>query len=117
VASDLRASLPSAARGRHLVIDYFASHRCGAPVGDLTATFRADEPGADYVELDPLDDVRCFAEARLVPLLAEARATLRWAGPTFARHLAVELDRSELWLQFLDRPGIVVGKGLLRRTR
>jgi hypothetical protein len=83
----------------------------------LTATFRAVEPGPDYVELDPLEDVRLFAEARLVALLADAGATLMWAGPPFARHIAVGLDRSELWLEFLDRPGVMAGKGVLRRTR
>jgi len=117
LASDLRESLRSVARGRHLVIDYFASHRCGASVGDLTATFQVEQLGPDYVELDALEGVRFSSEARLGALLADAGVTLRWAGPTFARHIAVELDRSELWLEFLDQPGIAAGKGLFRLTR
>jgi hypothetical protein len=117
MTAELRSSVRSTARGRSLVIDYFASHRCGPPVGDLTATFIAEEPGSTYVELDPIEDVRLFVEVRLVPLLAAAGVTLRWAGPAFARHLAVVLDRPGLWLEFLDKPGVVTGKGLLGRTR
>jgi hypothetical protein len=117
LTADARSSMRSVARGRSLVIDYFASHRCGPPVGDLTARFIAEEPGSTYLELDPIEDVRLFVEVRLVPLLAAAGVTLRWAGPPFARHLAVVLDRPGLWLEFLDRPGVVTGKGLLGRAR
>lgn len=117
LTAELRSSVQSAARGRSLVIDYFASQRCGPPVGDLTATFIAEEPGSTYVELGPIGDVRLFVEVRLVPLLAAAGVTLRWAGPPFARHLAVVLDRPGLWLEFLDRPGVLTGKGLLGRAR
>lgn len=116
MTAELRASIRSVARGRPLVIDYFASHRCGPPVGDLTATFRPEEPGSGYVELDSIEGVRLFVEIRLGALLA-AGVTLRWAGPGFARRIGVVLDRPELWLDFLDRPGVLFGKGPIGRPR
>ena len=99
------------------MIDYFAAKRCGPAVGDLTATFRGDEPGAALSEIEPIGSVRLFAETRLLELLVEAGVGLRLAGPVFARHPAVTLDRPELWIDFLDRPGAVEGKGLLSRSR
>src|SRR5437899_8660455 len=94
----LRESLGDLARGRVLVLDYFATQRCGVVVGDLTADFR-DTPRTDgFVELASLQGVRVFAATRLLPVLADAGPTLRLAGPTFARHLAVALDRPERWM-------------------
>jgi hypothetical protein len=115
----LRASLASLAHGRVVVIDYFASlsKRGSVVIGDLTGAFRDADPGPEYVEFAPIEDVRIFVESRLVTVLDDARATLRLAGPPFARHLSVELDPPELWIDFLERPGVLAGKGLFRRRR
>jgi hypothetical protein len=115
VAPTLRALLAHQAAGRAVVIDYFASRRCGVVIGDLTGAFadRPTRPG--YVELAAIEDVAIFAEARLLPVLEDAGATLHMAGPPFARHLAVSLDAPERWIDFLERPGILAGKGLFGR--
>jgi hypothetical protein len=59
--------------------------------------------------------LRC--ESRLLTLLDDAGPTLRLVGPSFARHLAVELDRPERWIDFLEGPGVLAGKGLFRRRQ
>jgi hypothetical protein len=53
------------------------------------------------VELEPIDDVAVLAERHLVDLLAGA--TVREAGPSWHRHLAISLTRPEVWIDFLDR--------------
>ena len=51
VEPTLRGSLAQLANGRVLVIDYFASRRCGVVIGDLTVDFGDEPPGPAYVEL------------------------------------------------------------------
>ncbi len=114
VEQDLRGTLAPRAKGRLLLVDYFAAGRCGIAVGDLTASFRPEVPRGAYVELAAVEGVRIFAEERLMGILADAGPTLRLSGPPFARHLSISLDRPELWIDFLERPGILAGKGLLR---
>ena len=101
----LGPKLTELARGRAVVIDYFASRRCGATLGDLTAAFGSPELGTDYVELEPVDGIPVVAERHLLSLLAGG-ATLRLGGPVFARHLAVSIEHPERWLEFLEHhPG------------
>jgi len=78
-------------------------------IGDLTGDFRDTPPGRGYVELATVENVRVFAESRLLEVLAEAGASLRLGGPRFARHLAFELDRPERWIDFLETPGVLAG--------
>jgi len=99
--------LAAMAGGRAIVIDHYASRRCGATIGDLRVGLKAwSAPGADdgMVELEPIAGVRVVAEASLVELLDQAE--LR-AGRAFARsQLWIDLDRPERWLDFLDaHPG------------
>ncbi len=117
VEPSLRASLTGLADGRVVVIDYFASRRCSVVIGDLTGAFERVPPGSGYLEFARIEGVRIFVEDRLVPVLEAAGPTLRLAGPPFARHLSVELDQPERWIDFLERPGILVGKGLFQRRR
>jgi len=117
IESTLRASLARWAAGRAVVIDYFASRRCGVVIGDLTGAFDDPPRGPAYLELASIEGVRIFVEARLLPVLDDAGATLRAAGPQFARHLAVELEVPERWIDFLEGPGVLAGKGLLGRHR
>ena len=117
VEPPLRASLARLAGGRVVVIDYFASRRCSVVFGDLTGAFAARPPGPAYVEFASIEGVRIFVERRLLPVLAEAGPTLRLAGPSFARHLAVELEVPERWIDFLERPGVLDGKRRFRPRR
>jgi hypothetical protein len=110
VEPSLRGSLAQMANGRLIVIDYFAGRRCSVVIGDLTGEFRDTPPGNGYLELSNIEGVRVFAESRLLSLLGEAGTTLRLGGPSFARHLAFDLDRPERWIDFLDGPGVLAGK-------
>jgi hypothetical protein len=106
----LRTDLASRAAGRVLVIDYWASRRCGVVTGDLTARFSDRDVNGSYVEGAPIEGVRIVVEERLLDVLEQSQPTLRLTGPTFRRRLGMELARPELWLDFLDGPGVVHGK-------
>jgi hypothetical protein len=106
----LRPALGPMAAGRVLVIDYFASQGCGVVIGDLTCRFSATAPGSGYRELAAIEGVALFVEGRLLTMLTEAGPSLVLAGPPFARHLAIELEQPERWIDFLEGPGILTGK-------
>jgi hypothetical protein len=110
VEPTLRRSIAQLAKGRVLVIDYFASRRCSVVIGDLTGDFRDAPPGRGYIELATLEGVRVFAAPRLLGVLGDARPSLRLGGPPFARHLAVDLDPPERWIDFLEGPGVLAGQ-------
>ena len=105
LAPELRPRFAELAAGRALVIDYFATARCGGRVGDLTADFVPEPVGVEFVPIRVLESVPCYAERRLVPLLAQVKTMIRFGGPPFARHLAVTLDPPERWLDFLEQGG------------
>jgi hypothetical protein len=105
VEPSLAPRLPELSQGRALVIDYFASRRCGVTIGDLNVTFGSMRAGSDYWELDPIGDVRILAEEHLLEPLG-AVGELRFGGPAFAQHLTLSIDEPERWLEFLERhPG------------
>ena len=91
VEPTLRRSLAQLAKGWVLVIDYFANRRCSVVIGDLTGDFEDAPPAPRFVELARSEDVRVFAESRLLAVLAEAGLTVRLGGLPFAEHSAVEL--------------------------
>ncbi len=117
IAPRLRDRLASLAAGRALVIDYFAVARCGSIVGDLTAKFGSGPAVDGYVQLATVDGVRLFAEKRLIALFEGGGIGLDLAGPRFARHLVVTMQRPERWLELLERPGVCAGKSLWARWR
>jgi hypothetical protein len=117
VEPTLRRTLAQRANGRVLLIDYFASQRCSLVMGDLTGNFEDMPPGPGYVELASIEGVRVFTESRLLAVLDDAGPSLRLGGPPFARHLAIDLDRPELWIDFLERPGVLAGKRRFRKRR
>jgi hypothetical protein len=110
VEPTLRGSIAQLAKGRMLVIDYFASRRCSVVIGDLTVDFEDTPPGRGYVELASIESVRVFVASTLLGILGDAGSSLRHCGPPYARHLAVDLDRPERWIDFLDGPGVLAGK-------
>jgi hypothetical protein len=111
VGPSLAKRITDSAGAKPLVIDHYASRRCAVTVGDLrvrvagkaaAAQSRADSVGAsDYAEIDPIGDVPVLIERSLLEVVAGG-AELKLAGPFFAPHLVVELDRPEDWLAFLE---------------
>ena len=87
-----------------------ASKRCGVVSGDLTAAFRDETCGEPLLEAAPTVGVRIAVDARLRDVLEAGGPTLRLTGPRFRRRLAIELERPELWLDFLSRPGALRGR-------
>ena len=98
----LRGRLGAMSKGGVVVLDYFTSRRCNVTLGDLTADVRTRPPGTGYVELEPIDGVRLYAETRLLAVLREAGPSLWLARGVFGRHLALSLDRPEVWITFLE---------------
>jgi hypothetical protein len=105
VEPSLAPRLPELSQGRALVIDYYASRRCGVTIGDLNVSFGSMHPGSDYAELDSIGDVRVLAERYLLEPL-RAGGELAFRGPAFAHRLALPIDRPEHWLEFREcHPG------------
>jgi hypothetical protein len=100
VEPSVRHGLATQARGRPLVIDYYACVLRGQTVGDLTIRFELPPAEPRYVELEALDGVSVIAERSLIGLLIGA--TIREGGLPLARHLAISLDRPEQWIEFLE---------------
>ena len=102
IEPELRRRLFDLARGRPIVIDYYASRHCGLTVGDLTVRFATRPLEPRYLELVPIEGVRVLAEQRIVRLLSDG-ATLRKASLPFSRHLGISLTHPERWIDFLER--------------
>jgi hypothetical protein len=100
VAPELAARLRALTQGRPIVIDHFASHRCGPTIGDLRVRIGADLETTPAVEAITPDGIRIVVERDIVAVLATG-AELRRVGPPFARRLAIVLDNPETWLDFL----------------
>jgi hypothetical protein len=113
----LHDGLAVLASGRALVIDYFAAARCGTVVGDITADFGDVPPPGTHAKLDDVAGVPIYAEKRLLPLLEEAGLQLEPRWLPLGRAVRIRLDRPELWLDFLECPGVAIGKGPWTRRR
>jgi len=103
VEPNLQQELPHLARGRPLIVDYYAVPLRGIRVGDITAGFRSRLLEPCYVELEPINGVRVLAHRRLMELLTDGGATLRLAGVLSFRHVAVSLPHPERWIDFLEQ--------------
>lgn len=117
VSAELRGSLHDLAEGRALIVDYFASARCGVAVGDITAAFAVAPPLETHARLEDIEGVPAFAERRLLALLDESGPSIERRRLPFGSPIGLRLDHPERWLAFLERPGVVAGKQPLDRWR
>lgn len=104
LGSSLEGRLAGMADGRVLVIDAYRSWSCGTWVGDLTAEWRAKQPGDEFVAVAQLEGVPVLVHRRLVRVLEAAGATLVRSRLPFFGGIHLELARPELWFDYLDRP-------------
>lgn len=89
------------------MIDAFRS-RCacsGMYSGDITARWADPPPGVGFAAGEPLEGVPVTVRETLVRLLERAGPTLHNCGWLRRDGLRIELDRPELWLDWLERPG------------
>jgi hypothetical protein len=100
VAPEIVERLRTLAGDRPIVIDHFASHRCGPTIGDIRVRIGARIDDTGVIEATGPDGLRFVVERDIVDVLAGG-AELRLAGPSFAPRLGIVLDRPETWLDFL----------------
>ena len=105
IAPEARVGLVAQARGRRLVIDWFATRCCGnVAVGDVVFRWRAPEQPIDLdaVRVEAVDGLELWIRPELVPLFARARArlVLRGIGPW--RHPSVVVEDGAAWLDFFS---------------
>jgi hypothetical protein len=103
IAPEVQAGLAARARGRRLVIDWFATRCCGnVAVGDVVFRWRTpDQPvDPDALRVEALDGLELWIRPELVPLFARARAkvVLRGIGPW--RYPSVVVEDGAAWLDF-----------------
>jgi hypothetical protein len=102
VDADVARALPALARGRPIVIDYFAARHGALTVGDITVDFRAGGLDPRYVEIEPVAAQRVIVERHLLSLVADG-ARLVWVRRLLGRRLAIRSDQPERWISFLER--------------
>ena len=101
VARDVRQRIVELSAGRPLVIDHTISAVRGWRIGDLVVGFELARPPADYVEIEPVDEVPVIVERRLIGLLRRgARVVL--GDPIGLDEFSIRLNHPEDWLDFLD---------------
>jgi len=87
-----------------LVIDAYRTWNCGTWIGDVTASWSAGVPRGDFVAAEPVDGVPVVVRSTLTDLLDRAGASVQPAGFLRRDGVRVELDRPELWIDWLDHP-------------
>lgn len=104
-SEQVRRELPERARGRRLVLDYFAARCCGrnVSVGDLHLRWiAAGAPIADdFLPLRAPTDIEAYVQRDLVPLLEAARGRITMRGWGRFRRPVVELADGAVWLNFI----------------
>ncbi len=106
IAADPRATrrIGEEARGRTLLIDFFASRCCTSVlVGDLETRWLGPGQDAGCEPIGSINGTPIVADPALTAVLREGGARIV-AGGWLGRSLQVRLDVPEAWLDFLDTP-------------
>ena len=112
--ADLHGSLAGLARGRRLVIGYFAARRCGTVVGDLSVAWHVEPPASWHRRLAPIEGVEVYADERLLGVLDIGRPELRCGSLLRRGTPRLHLSSPECWIDFLEGPTVMSRRG--RRT-
>jgi hypothetical protein len=115
VDRETRDELRSIARGRVVVIDYFAyAARGGLRFGDVR--FRWLDEGAHMpdrlLRLADIDEPPMFIKAELAPLMISEQARLTMSGPRWLgllRHPTIVITDGGPWLTFFDAHATPLG--------
>jgi hypothetical protein len=111
-----RAELPKLARGRILLIDYFARvGQRGVILGDVELRWltRAEDLPAPVLRVTDLPESPVFIVPELAPLMVRVHARLEAVGPhwpPFLRHLAIRISDGEAWLDFFAARASPLGR-------
>ncbi len=103
MAPEVEQALASQARGRRLLIDWFATRCCSnVAVGDVDFRWQAPdrqiEPGA--VRVEGITGFEVWLRPELVGLFARARARVILTGFGRWRHPSVVVEDGDAWIDF-----------------
>jgi len=115
VDRETRDELRTIARGRAVLIDYFAyAARWGLRFGDVR--FRWLDEGTQMPDrvllLADIDEPTTFIKAELAPLMIREQARLRMSGPRrlgLLRHPTILITDGGPWLAFFDAHATPLG--------
>jgi hypothetical protein len=97
--------LPGKARGRRLLVDYFAARCCGrnVSVGDIHVhwTSAAGPVAGEFLPLLAPAGIEAYVQRDLVPVLDAAGARMVMIGWGPLRRAVVELADGAAWLDFI----------------
>jgi len=104
-SDEARRELPAMARGRRLVVDYFATRCCGGnvAVGDLSLRWLPADAGVDaeFVPVEAPDGLRVRVQHDLVSVLRSTGAQVVLRGRGRFRRPVIELQDGATWLDFI----------------
>ena len=104
-SAEARREVPALAKGRRLVLDYFAARCCGrnVSVGDLHVRWIAsDEPMAeDFLPLRAPEGLEAYVQGDLVQVLDTTQGRIAMCGWGPFRRPVVELEDGAVWLDFI----------------
>jgi hypothetical protein len=100
-----RRELPAMARGRRLVVDYFASRCCGSNVsiGDLSVRWLPTSTPVDpeFIPVEAPGGLRVRVQHDLVPVLRATGGRVDVRGWGRFRRPVIELQDGATWLDFI----------------
>jgi hypothetical protein len=103
---EARRELPARARGRRLLLDYFATRCCGrgVSVGDVDLRWAGPaEPGGEFLALRGPVGLDAYIQRDLVPIMEAARGRVVMRGWGRFRHPVVEFEDGAVWLSFVGQ--------------
>ncbi len=104
-SEEARRELPDRAKGRRLMLDYFAARCCGrnVSVGDLHLRWEASrEPVAmEFLPVRAPTGIGAYVQRDLVPVLEAAGGQIVMRGWGPFRRPVVELADGAVWLDFV----------------
>jgi hypothetical protein len=102
---EARRELPVRARGRRLLVDYFATRCCGRSVtiGDLHLRWASAGGDIDpeFLALRAPGELAAYVQRDLVPVLEAARGRIVMRGRGPLRRAAIEVGDGAAWLEFI----------------
>jgi hypothetical protein len=104
-SAEARRELPGQAKGRRLMLDYFAARCCGrnVSVGDLHVRWSplGNPITEEFLPLRAPGGVDAYVQRDLVPVLEAAGGQIAMRGRGWFRQPVVVVEDGAMWLDFI----------------